>query len=75
MCGAAEDEGGVTELLDPCQWWFYQGDKVVYSRFYTAQSDQVAANGRWFPMSWDVENGDVAGEYRLDFMRELCSNC
>lgn len=67
--------GGNKDLDNPCQWWFCNEEKVKDTLFWAARLDRKNSEGVVFPLAWDLENTDVAGEDRTAFMRELCSGC
>jgi hypothetical protein len=69
--------GGDDEnLLDPCQWWFCNEEKVQGTSFYAARfSREDASDNVVFPLAWDTNNADVVGVDRTNFMRDLCSQC
>eukprot|EP00587_Corethron_hystrix_P008553 CAMPEP_0113318216 /NCGR_PEP_ID=MMETSP0010_2-20120614/12856_1 /TAXON_ID=216773 ORGANISM="Corethron hystrix, Strain 308" /NCGR_SAMPLE_ID=MMETSP0010_2 /ASSEMBLY_ACC=CAM_ASM_000155 /LENGTH=309 /DNA_ID=CAMNT_0000175439 /DNA_START=117 /DNA_END=1046 /DNA_ORIENTATION=+ /assembly_acc=CAM_ASM_000155 len=63
------------DLLDPCQWWFCNHERVSGTSFYAARLDRSLGNDNVFPLAWDMGNHDVIGEDRTSFMEDLCSQC
>lgn len=62
-------------LLDPCQWWFCNPEKIYGTSFSAAKLVWTTSSKKYFPMAWDTDNHMVPGEDRTDFMYELCSEC
>jgi len=62
-------------LLDPCQWWFCNPEKIHGTSFSAAKLVWNSSSKQHFPMAWDPSNHMVPGEDRTDFMNELCSEC
>jgi len=67
--------GGDKDLLNPCQWWFCNKERVDNTSFYAARFDRISSSGLHFPLAWDDSLIDVCGEDRTQFMTELCSEC
>ncbi len=67
--------GNDENLLDPCQWWFCNNEKLQGTNFYAARLDRNPANKVVFPLAWDAGNVDIVGEDRTSFMSDLCSQC
>lgn len=67
--------GDDKNLLDPCQWWFCNEAKTTETTFHAARLDRNLDNNVIFPLAWDSRNGDVIGEDRTSYMRDLCSQC
>eukprot|EP00553_Chaetoceros_curvisetus_P010558 CAMPEP_0204614540 /NCGR_PEP_ID=MMETSP0717-20131115/2234_1 /ASSEMBLY_ACC=CAM_ASM_000666 /TAXON_ID=230516 /ORGANISM="Chaetoceros curvisetus" /LENGTH=263 /DNA_ID=CAMNT_0051627231 /DNA_START=244 /DNA_END=1035 /DNA_ORIENTATION=- len=62
-----------SDLLNPCQYWFCNRERTDGTPFYAASLDRNKEGS--FPLAWDIDNNDVMGEDRTQFMVGLCSKC
>ena len=65
--------GNDENLLEPCQWWFCNEERVKDTSFFSAGFDQSHTTS--FPMAWEESMDDIPGEDRTQFMRDICSKC
>merc|ERR1712072_1650135 len=70
---------GAGEALDnPCDKWFcnpsHFGEDKKRSPVFAARWDVNSTDVR-YPMSWDINNKNIAGVDRSDYYNEVCAKC
>jgi hypothetical protein len=73
----ARPAGGGETFGNPCDKWFCTPGKMGVksnTQVFATRFDRASASGV-YPMSWDLDNRDIAGENRTAYYNQACGQC
>jgi hypothetical protein len=73
----ARPAGGGETFGNPCDKWFCTGEKLGFAsntQVFATRFDRSTGSGV-YPMSWDLDNIDIAGVNRTSYYIQACEQC